>query len=79
MTQAYLCREEAAEYLRYAYKLKCKGTYLRELAWRGGGPLYRRVGRSAIYTLKDLDAWAKSKLGPVIAKASELREQEKAA
>ncbi|WP_342780195.1 hypothetical protein [Mesorhizobium intechi] len=34
-----------------------------KLAVTGGGPLYRKAGRTPIYSPADLDAWAESRIG----------------
>jgi len=77
--QAYLNREQAAEYLRTRYGLKIKASSLREYARTGRGPCYIRAGIAAVYIKKDLNQWALLKRSPRINKASDLRKTEKAA
>lgn len=61
MTQEYLERAEAAEYLT-ARGLRTSKNTLQKYATVGGGPVYRRFGARAVYTAADLDAWAEKKL-----------------
>ena len=63
MTSLVLSRQEAAIHLsNQGYSIK-KST-LQKLASIGGGPRYRIFGNRAIYTVKDLDVWLNSKIGP---------------
>ena len=52
----YLTREEAAEYVSRTGVTISKNT-LTKFATVGGGPVYRRFGKRALYTRDDLDAW----------------------
>lgn len=58
----YLNREEAADYLT-SQGLRTSKTTLQKWATTGGGPIYRRFGKQAVYLAADLDAWAQAKLG----------------
>jgi hypothetical protein len=62
MTDQYLSRREASEYLK-AQGLSVAATTLGKFVTVGGGPKYRRFGRNAVYTVFDLDAWAIARLG----------------
>ncbi len=62
MTEQFLTRREAAEYLNNK-GLPIAHTTLAKLVTVGGGPKFRRFGRNAVYTGSDLDAWAAARLG----------------
>lgn len=66
MTDTFLTRPEAAEYLTRRGFPVAKAT-LQKYATVGGGPLYRRFGARVLYQPADLDAWAKAKLTPAMA------------
>lgn len=57
----FLDRHEAADYLTERGLRTSKNT-LQKWATTGGGPVYRRFGRRAVYLAADLDAWAQAKL-----------------
>jgi hypothetical protein len=38
----------------------------------GGGPAFRLTGRFPLYPVSSLDAWAQSKIGPLVRSTSEL-------
>ena len=64
-SETYLRRNDAAAYLQR----RC-GAYtaqtLAKMACIGGGPVYRKIGRMALYTIADLDAWIASRMsGPI--------------
>lgn len=62
MGNRFKSREEAAQYLTENRGLPvAKGT-LQKWATTGGGPVYRRFGKRAVYRQEDLDAWAEEKL-----------------
>ncbi len=62
MGDRFKSREEAAQYLTECRGLPtAKGT-LQKWATTGGGPVYRRFGKRAVYLQEDLDAWAEAKL-----------------
>ena len=60
-TDIYLDRAQASEYVTRQGLPLAKNT-LQKFATVGGGPVYRRVGRRAVYLASDLDAWIASKL-----------------
>lgn len=70
MDQKYLSRAEAAQYV-VNRGLPCTKLTLQKLATIGGGPVYRRFGRRAVYQPGDLDVWIKSKLTAPMASTSE--------
>ena len=59
----YLDRAEAAEYLT-ARGLRTSRNTLQKLVTVGGGPIYRRFGKRAVYLRADLDAWVTERLSP---------------
>lgn len=59
----YLRRSEAAEYVRLKYGFPCSRQWLAKLAVIGGGPVFRKAGRTPIYAPADLDLWALSRIG----------------
>jgi hypothetical protein len=66
-------RPQAAAYIA-AHYFPCSGRTLAKFASLGTGPAYRRVGRSIVlYSIEDLDAWAKARLSPPIVRARDLK------
>lgn len=61
MTNRYLTRREASEYLK-AKGLPVAPTTLAKYVTVGGGPLYVSFGRLARYRMSDLDAWVEERL-----------------
>jgi len=66
-------RTEAAAYVTTTYGIPCSPKTLAKVAVIGGGPPYRKVGRTPLYSAADLDVWAKGKMGPLVHSTSELR------
>lgn len=62
-SRRYLRRAEAAEYVQQKFGFPCSRQWLAKLAVTGGGPLYRRAGRTPIYAPPELDQWAESRIG----------------
>jgi hypothetical protein len=62
-TAFFLRREEAARYVKERWGVPCARATLAKLAVIGGGPLYRKAGRTPIYAPADLDAWAQARIG----------------
>ena len=60
--QRYRDRTESAHYLTHVRGLKISKNTLQKMATVGGGPVYRRFGNRAVYTIDDLNAWADAKL-----------------
>lgn len=71
MTDTYLDRRQAAEYLTSKRGLRVSWTTLQKWATTGGGPTYRRFGTRAVYLPTDLDAWAEAKLSAARVSTSE--------
>lgn len=67
-------RDAAAEYIQSEWGLPCSPKTLAKLAVIGGGPVFRKAGRTPLYPEDALDDWAKSKLGPRVRCTSELSE-----
>ena len=72
MLKPFLSRSEAADYMCAEGFTVSKNT-LQKYATVGGGPVYRRFGRRAVYTRADLDAWIEQKLSDPIRSTSETR------
>jgi len=72
----YLRRDKAAEYLQKNWGFGAVDT-LASLATRGGGPRFRKLGRFPVYTVSDLDDWAKSRLSRPVSSTSELSEDDR--
>jgi hypothetical protein len=56
-------RSDAAQYVQTRFGFPCSRQWLAKLAVTGGGPVYRKAGRTPIYAPADLDAWARSRIG----------------
>jgi hypothetical protein len=67
----YFRRADAAAYVRNKYGFPCSRQWLAKLAVVGGGPVFRKAGRFPIYTPRDLDRWAASRIGPAQLSTSE--------
>jgi hypothetical protein len=60
---SYIRRAEAGKYLRQKWGFGSHST-LAKLAMNGDGPPMRRVGEKIVlYSMPELDAWAKSLIG----------------
>lgn len=59
----YLRRAEAAHYIQTTYGFSCSTQWLAKLTVVGGGPVYRKAGRTPIYAPSDLDTWAINRIG----------------
>jgi len=57
----FLTREESANYLTKRGLPVSRNT-LQKWATVGGGPVYRRFGNRAVYTVADLNTWVEQKL-----------------
>ena len=66
----YRNRRQAAEYLR-ENGIPIGNARLAQLAVMGEGPRFRYSGRYALYTEKDLDAWADSRLSLPVVKSKQ--------
>jgi hypothetical protein len=56
-------RAQAGAYVERTYGFPCSRQWLAKLAVIGGGPVYRKAGRTPIYVPEDLDAWALARIG----------------
>ena len=63
MSNKYLTRTEAAEYLRSLGAHYTPDT-LKVYACLGKGPAYRRIGKRAMYTVRDLAEFVKAATQP---------------
>ena len=73
----YRRRVDAAAYVREEHGLPCSPAWLAKLAVVGGGPTYRKAGRTPLYADDDLDVWAESRLGPPMRSSSDLEVDDK--
>ena len=58
----YLDRRKAAQHLEATCGVPVARATLAKLAVHGGGPAFRRFGKSIIYDVEDLDSWAKARM-----------------
>ena len=69
-----LRRKLASEYLELVFGITVAPSTLAKYACVGGGPDFQRVNRTPLYPRESLDAWALSKLGPIINHTSQVVE-----
>lgn len=69
--------DQAACWLRENYGAGSTSA-LAVFAWNGGGPSYRKYGRTVLYEVADLRTWAESRLSHKTASTSELKEASRA-
>ena len=70
-----LRRDEAAKYIVETYNIPCSPkTLAKHACVRSDGPAFRMAGRFPLYPISGLDAWAQSKIGPLVRSTSEVRE-----
>ena len=65
ISQKYLMRADAARYVRETWGLPCSKAWLAKLAVVGGGPVFRKAGKTPLYSPDDLDSWAEARIGAV--------------
>ena len=71
-----LRRAAAAAYVTSTYGLPCSPKTLAKIACTtSGGPPFRMFGRIPMYPQDGLDAWAVSKLGPLVRSTSHVQPQ----
>lgn len=71
-TDRLLRRTEAAKYVVETYNIPCSPKTLAKLACvSSDGPPFRRAGRFPLYPVSGLDAWAQSKIGPLVRSTSQ--------
>jgi hypothetical protein len=69
-----LRRTEAAKYITATYGFPCSPKTLAKLACvSSDGPPFRMAGRTPLYPVTRLDAWALNKLGPLVRSTSETK------
>jgi hypothetical protein len=66
-----LRRKAASQYLEDKYGIHRAPATLAKLAVIGGGPPFRRDGRTPLYSTDDLDQWAISRLSAPMRSTSE--------
>ena len=78
-SETFLSRKEASDYLRREWNYALSVGSLTNMASRGIGPLMVYHSRFPRYAISDLDAYAKSRIGPRVQSASEGRMARRAA
>ena len=78
MTQQYLLRRRAAEYLSER-GIPTGAQALADLASRGIGPHYAIVRGRAVYTAEDLDRWLAEQIARPVIRRSRHRQEANAA
>jgi hypothetical protein len=69
-----LRRTEAAKYVVENYSIPCAAKTLAKIACvSSDGPPFRKVGRFPLYPTSGLDAWAQSKIGPLVRSTSKIQ------
>jgi hypothetical protein len=66
------CRVAAAQYVKETYGFPCSPKWFAKLAVIGGGPEFRRAGRTPLYPEDALDTWAESRLSRRVRSTAEL-------
>lgn len=67
-----LRRTDAAKYVTETYGFPCSPKTLAKLACVSSeGPPFRLAGRFPLYPVPGLDAWAQSKIGPLVQSTSQ--------
>ena len=70
-SERHLRRAEAAKYVRETHNYPCSPKTLAKLACvSSDGPPFRLAGRFPLYPVSGLDAWARSKMGPLVRSTS---------
>jgi hypothetical protein len=67
-----LNRSDAARYLVETWQIPCSVATLAKLAVIGGGPEFRKAGRTPLYPQDGLDSYAQSKMSRRVRSTSEL-------
>src|SRR5215475_16221299 len=63
-------RQAVPDYLRQRWGMHVTSATMANLAVTGAGPVYRLVGKYAVYADEDLDSWAQSRITSPRRKAS---------
>ena len=72
-SETFLSRKEASDYLQREWNVALGVGSLTNMASRGIGPLMVYHSRFPRYAISDLDAYARSRIGPRVQSASEGR------
>jgi hypothetical protein len=70
----YLRRKQAAQYLNDDWGIPTAASTLAKRAVVGGGPSFHSAGRIPLYSLDELDRYARAKLGKPRKSTSEIAE-----
>jgi hypothetical protein len=68
-------RAEAVRYLADRWGIPCSVRALAKLAVVGGGPEYRKAGRTPLYPEDALDEYAQARLSRRVRKTADLRDR----
>lgn len=71
-----LRRQEVPAYLKEIHGIDRTVGTLAKLAVVGGGPAFRRFGRTPLYHPDDLDAWASSLMTRVVYSTAEFEKED---
>ena len=71
MSKAYLNPDQASERLYEVTGHRLSVAYLKKLRCIGGGPAFRRWGRSIVYEAGPLDVWALARLSAPMSSTSQ--------
>lgn len=63
---------DSALYLRNEHGISRTPATLRKLRCLGGGPQFRKAGRSVLYDRESLDTWAEALVGEPVASTAEV-------
>ena len=71
-SERMLRRTEAAKYVTDTYGIPCSPKTLAKIACVSSkGPPFRKAGPYPLYPTEGLDAWARSKIGPLVRSTSD--------
>lgn len=65
-----LNRKDACAYLREVHGIIRAPSTLAKLACNGGGPRFRKAGKTPLYPTSELDLWARRILSPLMTSTS---------
>jgi hypothetical protein len=71
--ERFFRRDEASEYLEKTWHQSYARSTLAKMAVTGGGPEFRKAGRTPLYPQDGLDTFALKKLSPRVRSTSEFR------
>ena len=66
-----LRRQDAAKHVTETWGIPLSPKTLAKLAVVGGGPKFRKAGRTPLYDPVNLDEWARGRLSPLLTSTSQ--------